>query len=126
MIRPGSEGAGKGAKHQSGKDENGGDERAGPASAQIGELRNRLSEKYLISIALKVAQHRGAKDSRDDDDSEERRADIIEGVRIRGIEQDFAIAEADRSKTFRCDAKKSKSEPDREIYPSRNAFCAEL
>ena len=46
------------------------DERAGPTSAEIGKLRNRLGEEDLIRVALEVAQDGRAEDRGDDDHAE--------------------------------------------------------
>ena len=72
VIGPRREGAEEGAEHHAGEGEDGRDERAGPASAEVGELGDGLGEEDLVGVALEVAQDRRAEDGGDDDDAEER------------------------------------------------------
>ena len=71
------------AEEQAGEGEDGGDERPGPAAAEIGELRDGLGEEDLDGVALEIAQDGGAKDGGDDDDAEEADADVVIDIGIR-------------------------------------------
>ena len=67
VVSPRCEGAEVGSEQQSGEGEDGGDEGPGPASAQVGELRDGLGEEDLVGVALEIAQDGGAEDGGDDD-----------------------------------------------------------
>ena len=85
-------------EHHAGEDENRGDEGAGPASAEVGELGDGLSKEDLISVALEVAKDRSAEDGGDYDDSEERGEDVVIGIGVGAVEQDLAVPAADGPK----------------------------
>ena len=70
MVCPRRERAKVGAEHHAREGEDGRDKGAGPASAEVSELGDRLGKKDLVGVALEVAQDRGAEDGRDDDDAE--------------------------------------------------------
>ena len=111
MVGPRRERAEVSAEEHAGEGEDGSDEGAGPASAQVGEFRDGLSEENLISVALEVAENGCAEDGGDNDDAEQSRAEIVVGVGVRSIEQDFAIAAADWSEVFGRDIEEREREP---------------
>ena len=114
------------AEEQAGEGEDGGDEGAGPASAEVGELGDGLGKEDLVGVALEVAQDGGAEDGGDDDDAEEREADVVVGVGVRPIEQDLAVAVADRAEAFDGDVEERKREPERKVDVGGEALEAEL
>ena len=83
VVGPRREGAEERAEDHAGEGEDGGDEGAGPASAEVGELGDGLGKEDLVGVALEVAQDGGAEDGGDDDDAEERGADVVVGVGVR-------------------------------------------
>ena len=106
VVGPGREGAEKSTEHHARESEDGGDEGAGPASAEVRELGDGLGEKNLVGVALEVAEDRGSEDRRNYDDAEESGKEIVEGVRVRRIQHNLAIAAADRTEAFRGNAEK--------------------
>ena len=67
-----------------------GDEGAGPATAQIGELGDRFGEDHLIRIALKVTQNGRAEDRRHHDGAEEAELEIEDLGDEGAIDHDLA------------------------------------
>ena len=112
VVCPGREGTKEGAEHHAGEGEHGGNERARPASAEVGEFGNGLGKQDLIGVALEVAEDGSAKDGCNDNDAEKRCTEVIEGVGKRRIEEDLATAVADRAKAFGRDGEERKREPD--------------
>ena len=94
VVSPWSERAEVTAEDHPGKRENCCDEGASPASAQVGELIDRLGKQYLHSIALEVAKNRGAEDRGDNYHPEEAGADVVVRVSPRPVEKDFAVGVA--------------------------------
>ena len=93
-------------KHHARESEDGGDEGAGPASAEVGELGDGLGKEDLVGVALEVAKDGGAEDGGNDDDAEERGTDIVVGVGEGPVEKDLAIAVADGAKALRGNTRK--------------------
>ena len=125
MIGPGGEGADEGAGHQPEEHENGRDERAGPAPAQIGELGDRLGEQHLVRVALEIAQYRGAEYRSDDDEAEQAGNHIVQGVAEGPIQQHLAVGAANRPEALRGDAEERESEPEQKVDIGRHALGAE-
>ena len=111
MVGPGSEGSKESADECARESKDSGNKGAGPTPAQIGEFRNRLGEQNLVSVALEVAQNRGAEDGRDHDDAEEPDLDVIERIRVGRVEENFAVAVAERAEAFRRNQQERKREP---------------
>ena len=101
------------AEQQAGEGEDGGDERPGPAAAEVGELRDGLGEQDLDGVALEVAQDGSAEDGGDDDDAEEADADIVKDVGVRAVQQHLAVGIADRAEALAGDAEEVEGEPER-------------
>ena len=85
VVCPRRESSEEGAKQHAGEGENGGDEGASPAPAEIGELGDGLGKKDLVGVALKVPKDRGAKDGGNDDDTEQRDQDVVERVGVGSV-----------------------------------------
>src|SRR5579864_4215812 len=126
VVGPGREGSEKSTEHHARESEDGGDKRAGPASAEVSELGDRLGEKNLVGVALEITENGSSEDRGNHDDPEESGKEIVEGVGERGIQYNLAIAAADRAKAFRGNAKKRKHEPEQEVHIRREALEAEL
>src|SRR5471032_11343 len=103
-----------------------GGERPGPASAEVGELRDGLGEEDLDGVALEIAQDGGAEDSGDDDDAEEGDADIVIYVGIGAVEQHLAVGIADGAEALAGDVEEAEGEPDSEVNVGGEALEAEL
>ena len=101
-------------KQHAGEGEDGGDEGASPASAEVGEFGDGLGKEDLVGVALEVAQDGGAEDGGDDDDAEERGADVVEGVGVRAVEKDLAVAVADGAEAFGGNVEEGKREPEQQ------------
>ena len=86
VVRPGREGAEVRADQDARKGKDGGDEGAGPASAQVGEFRDGLGKEDLVGVALEIAKDAGAEDGGDDDDAEESAAEVVISVGVGRIE----------------------------------------
>jgi hypothetical protein len=89
----------EGAEDHAGEGKERGDEGASPAPAEVGEFGNRLGKQDLVSVALKVAQDRSAEDGGNNDDAEQRRTDVVEGVGVGRIQKNLAIAVADGARS---------------------------
>ncbi len=126
LVCPGSERPQPGAEHQAGEGEDGGHKRAGPASAEVGEFRNGFGEQDLVGVALEIAQDGGAEDGRHDDNAKEGGRDVVESVREGRVQENLAIAVADRTKIFGGDTEKGKRGPDHEVDVGGEALEAEL
>src|SRR3984957_18472549 len=126
VIGPGREGTEKSTEHHARESEDGGDKGAGPTSPKVGELGDGLGEKNLVGVALEVTEDRSSEDRGNHDYSEESGKEIVEGIRVRGIQRELPIAAADRAKAFRGNAEKRKHEPEQEVHVGRKALEAEL
>ena len=107
VVGPGSERTEKLAEEQAGKREDRGDERSGPAAAEIGELRDRLGEEDLNRVALEIAQDRRAEDGRDHDHTEKADADVVIDVGVRAVQQHLSVGIAHRAEVFAGDVAES-------------------
>jgi hypothetical protein len=67
VIGPRGERAGGFTEDKPGEAEDGGDEGAGPTSAEVCEFGEGLGEEELVGVALKVAQDGGSEDGGYDD-----------------------------------------------------------
>src|SRR5580658_5329760 len=126
VVGPRGERAKKLAEEQSGEGKDGGDKRAGPAAAEVSELRDGLREEDLDGVALEIAQSGSAENGGDDDDAEEADAGIVIDVGPRAVEQNLAVGTADGPEAFAGDAEEVEGEPDQEINVSGDALEAEF
>ena len=126
VVGPGGEGAEELAEEQSGEGEDGSDEGAGPAAAEVGELGDGLGEEDLDGVALEVAQDGGAEDGGDDDDAEEADADVVVDVGVGAVEEDLAVGVADGAQALAGDVKEVEGEPEQEVDVGRETFEAKL
>src|ERR1700675_154513 len=115
VVRPRREGAEIRSGQHAGKGEDGGNEGARPASAQVGEFRDGLREEDLVSVALEVAKDAGAENSGNDDDAEQRSSDVVKRIGVGRIEQDLAISVADGTEIFRRHVEEGKRQPKRKV-----------
>src|SRR5580704_3169630 len=126
LVCPGSEGSEPRAEHEARERKDGGDERAGPASTKVRELRDGLGKQDLVGVALEIAQDVRAEDCCHNDDAEESGRDVVVSVGEGGVQQDFAIAVANRSEVLRRNAQEGKRDPQQEVDVSGEALEAEL
>ncbi len=126
VIGPGGEGAEELAEEKAGEGEDGSDERARPAPAEVGELGDGLGEEDLDGVALEVAQDGGAEDGGDDDDAEEADADVVVDVGVGAVEEDLAVGVADGTPALAGDVEEVEGEPAEEVDVGRETFEAEF
>jgi hypothetical protein len=124
VVGPGSERPQRLAEDHAREGEDAGDERAGPASAQVGELADGLGEDHLVGVALEVAQHRRAEDGGDDDGPEQGEEAVEDGRRIGPVQQLLAVAGVDE--VFGGDGHEAEQEPQPEVDVGGKALQPEL
>ena len=94
---------------------------------EIAELGDGFGKEKLEGVSLEVAEDRCAEDGGDDDGAEPDGADIVVGVRVGAVEEDFAaVTAADRAEVFGCDAEEREREPEQEVNVGGDALDAEL
>src|SRR5215469_1169069 len=125
MIRPGSKCAQIRSQQTTGKRKDRRYQRTGPSPSKVGKFRNRLGEEHLVGVALEIAQNGCSEDRSDDNDPKQRDVYEIEIRCVGLIQQDFAVAGPDRSKTLGGDTEKTEGCPRKEVNVRRNALAPE-